>query len=95
MCAGMEYLFVFSKTEIPLRGGLAWEQRPAVGNPDDYYSLSAGSGFSVGKGPGKTIVDIAYILTHASDIQGIVPEQSGLHSDVTEHQVFVSCIKRF
>ena len=42
--------------------GLAWEQRPAIGDPDDFYHLSLGSGFSIGQDPGQIIIDFAYIL---------------------------------
>ena len=93
--AGAEYLMVLSQTEIPLRVGFAWEERPAVNSPDDYYSLSLGSGLSVGKGPGRTIFDIAYVYTWADGINGLVPQESSLHSDVSEHQLFVSMIQHF
>ena len=92
---GSEYLLILEKTQIPLRGGFAWEQRPAIGDPDNFYSISFGSGLSIGEDPGKTIVDFAYIYTFANDIQSLVPSQPGLRSNVDEHQVFVSCIQHF
>ena len=94
---GTEYLWVLSKTEIPFRAGLAWEQYPAVGSPDQYWSVSLGSGFSLGKGPNKLIVDFAYIFTFGSDVMGsLVPGQTdSLGTDVQRHQLYVSCIYHF
>lgn len=92
---GFEYLILLAQTEIPIRFGAGWEQRPALENPDDYYSLSAGSGVSFGKGNSKIILDVAYAYTFAQDIRGIVPEQTTLTSDVQEHQLYVSVIKHF
>ena len=92
---GAEYLFVLQKTEIPVRAGFAWEQRPAIGKPDEYYSVSCGTGFSIGQDPGKTIIDIAYIYTWANGVQSLVPGTPGLSTDVQEHQAFVSAIQHF
>jgi long-subunit fatty acid transport protein len=93
---GTEYLLVFPKTEIPLRGGLSWEQRPAVGNPDEYWGISVGSGVSLGKDPGKLIIDVAYSYTWANDVlESLVPDQKGLKTDVVERQVYVSGIWHF
>lgn len=93
---GVEYLLVLTRTEIPFRGGVAWEQRPAIGHPDEYWSFSAGSGLSIGKGAGKYIIDIAYVVTMANDVLGsLVPQQDNLTSDVVEQQVFLSCIRHF
>ena len=92
---GLEYLLVFPRTEIPLRSGVAWEQRPTALDPQDYYSFSLGSGFSVGKEPGKTVVDIAYVLTSSEGAPGNVVEQTDLTLDLIEHQAFLSCIFHF
>ena len=93
---GTEYLLVFPKTEIPLRGGLSWEQRPAIGNPDEYWGVSVGSGISLGKDPGKLIIDVAYSYTWGNDVlESLVPEQKGLKTDVVEQQVYVSGIWHF
>jgi hypothetical protein len=93
---GMEYLCVLTKTEIPLRGGVSWEQRPAAGRPDQYWGASLGSGISIGRGPSRVIVDVAYMLTHSEDaLESLVPDQDGLSSDVTEHQGYISCIVHF
>ncbi len=90
---GTEYLLLFPCTEIPLRAGVAWEQRPAVSEPDVYWSYSLGSGISLGSDPGKLILDFAYIFTHGDDVlDTLVPNQEGLKTDVEKHQVFVSAI---
>ncbi len=93
---GAEFLWVMRKTELPFRAGFMWEQRPAIGSPDEYWGVSVGTGFSIGQDPGKLIVDIAYQYTWGNDVMGsLVPGQEGLSTDVEEHQVFVSSIWHF
>ena len=94
---GTEYLFQWDerKLEFPLRFGLVWEQRPALGDPDDYYGFSCGSGLAIGKDPGRFIFDIAYSYLRADDVQTVVPEQDSLSTDTVQHQLFVSVIKHF
>ena len=93
---GTEYLWVLSKTEIPLRMGLSWEQRPAVGDPDQYWGVSLGSGVSIGQGAGKLILDLAYLYTWGDDVLGsLVPDHSGLTTDVRKHQIYLSAIWHF
>ncbi|MEN8254780.1 MAG: outer membrane protein transport protein [Verrucomicrobiota bacterium] len=92
---GGEYLFVLSQTEIPLRGGIFWEQRPTTGSPDEYWGFSLGSGISLGKDPGKAVLDVAYIFERGENVMGsLLPEQT-VHSDANEHQLFVSGIWHF
>lgn len=94
---GTEYLWVLSHTEIPFRAGLSWEQRPAVDRPDEYYGISLGTGISIGKGPNKVIIDVAYIYSWGTDVMGtLVPGQEGnLSTDVQRHDIYVSCIYHF
>jgi long-subunit fatty acid transport protein len=92
---GGEYLCVLSWTEIPLRGGLFWEQRPAVGAPDEYWGFSLGSGISLGKDPGKVVIDIAYSYEHGEKVMGSLLPEQGMTSDVTRHQIFISAIWHF
>ncbi|HBA85968.1 MAG TPA: hypothetical protein DCZ95_17935 [Verrucomicrobia bacterium] len=93
---GHEYLLLFSRTEIPLRAGLGWEQRPAIDRPDEYWSISLGSGISIGNGAFKSMLDVAYEYKWADNVMGsLVPGQSGLDTDVEIHQVFVSNIWHF
>jgi len=94
---GTEYLWVLANTEIPFRAGLSWEQRPAVGQPDQYWGISLGTGFSLGKGVNKVIIDIAYIYSWGNDVMGtLIPgQQDTLGTDVDRHDLFLSCIYHF
>ncbi|MDA3924126.1 MAG: outer membrane protein transport protein [Kiritimatiellae bacterium] len=92
---GTEYLWVLKRTEIPFRAGVSWEQRPAIGRPDEYWGLSLGTGISLGKGPNKVIIDIAYTYTWANNVMGSLIPDKGIDSDVQRHDVYVSCIYHF
>ncbi len=93
---GMEYLWVLTHTEIPFRAGVSWEQRPAIGDPDEFWGFSLGTGVSVGKDPGKMIVDVAYSYARGEDVLGsLVPDRPDLKTDVTEHQLYLSGIWHF
>jgi hypothetical protein len=93
---GLEYLCVLRRTEIPLRAGLSWEQRPAIGSPDEYWGLSLGSGISIGQDPGKVILDFAYRYTAGNDVMGsLIPGQSDLTTDVRRQDFFLSGIWHF
>lgn len=93
-CGG-EYLCILSWTEIPLRGGVFWEQRPAIGSPDEYWGVSLGSGISLGKEPGRMVLDIAYTFERGENVMGSLLPEQGTASDVNKHQVFVSAIWHF
>ena len=90
---GAEYLVVFRTTELPLRCGAAWEQRPAAEAPEDYYSVSLGTGIDIGAGQRRTLLDFAWVYTWADEVTGIVSAQKGLRSDIEEQQFFVSVIQ--
>ena len=93
---GTEYLWILQHTEIPFRGGVFMEQRPAIGSPDEYYGLTLGSGISIGKDPHKTIVDFAYCYLQGNGVMGsLIPDQDALTTDVREHQFYVSTIWHF
>lgn len=92
---GVEYIWLLKKTEIPFRIGLIWEQRPAIGNPDEYRGFTLGSGISLGKDPGKLIIDFAYSYLAADGVQTVVPEQAGLTTDTKQQQFFISAIYHF
>ena len=92
---GNEYLCVLSWTEIPLRGGFFWEQRPAVGAPDQYWGVSLGSGLSLGKEPGRFILDVAYTFERGEGVMGSLLPEQGMTSDSEKHQIFVSAIWHF
>ena len=92
---GGEYLCMLSWTEIPLRGGLFWEQRPAIGTPDEYWGFSLGSGLSIGKEPYRAILDVAYIFEQGNNVMGSLLSDQSVHSDSTKHQLFCSAIWHF
>ena len=92
---GVEYVWLLKDTEIPFRGGLIWEQRPAIGSPDEYRGFTLGSGISIGKDPGKLIIDFAYSYLTADGVQTVVPEQAGLTTDTKQQQFFISAIYHF
>ncbi len=92
---GGEYLCVLAQTEIPLRAGLFWEQRPAAGSPDEYWGFSLGSGLSLGRAPTRAILDVAYIFEQGNNVMGALLPEQAVQSDVTKHQLFVSAIWHF
>ncbi|MCF7817101.1 MAG: outer membrane protein transport protein [Kiritimatiellales bacterium] len=92
---GGEYLCVLSSTEVPLRGGVFWEQRPASGSPDEYWGFSLGSGISLGKDPGKAVLDIAYIFEQGNNVMGSLLPGQAVRSDTIKHQIFLSAIWHF
>ncbi|MEN7972680.1 MAG: outer membrane protein transport protein [Verrucomicrobiota bacterium] len=92
---GGEYLLILSWTEIPLRSGLFWEQRPAVGSPDEYWGFSLGSGISLGKEPGRAILDVAYLFEQGNKVMGSLLPDQAIYSDVIKHQLFCSVIWHF
>jgi long-subunit fatty acid transport protein len=93
---GAEYLWIMRRLVIPFRVGASWEQRPAIGTPDNYWGFSLGSGLSAGKDPGKLILDIAYLYLRGDEAMGsIVEGRDGLETDVEKHEVYVSGIWHF
>jgi hypothetical protein len=56
--AGAEYLFVFSRTVVPIRGGIFYDPEPRTARTNHFYGVAAGSGFSFE----DTVVDVAYQL---------------------------------
>ena len=93
---GTEYLFVFPKTEIPVRIGGAWEQQPATGSPDEYWRVSCGTGVSFEAGSAKCIFDIAYTYRWGNDVLGsLIPTRDDMTTDVEVHEVYLSNIWHF
>ncbi|MBU1695158.1 MAG: hypothetical protein KKC51_14505 [Verrucomicrobia bacterium] len=91
----MEYLLFLSKVEVPLRAGVAWEQRPAVGEPDEFWHFSLGAGVSLGSEPRRVILDVAYMCSLGESALGSLIPGTGMTTDVEEHQVYVSGILHF
>ena len=92
---GSEYLKVTRKGEIPFRGGFIYEERPALGEPDQYFGFALGSGYAVNIKEYRFILDIAYHFLAGNDVQNIVPDQASLKSEVILQQLFLSGILHF
>ncbi len=92
---GSEYLLVQSATEIPLRGGLAWEQQPAGGAPDEYWTCALGAGLNLGREPTRFVIDLAYAFTFGHDVLGSLVPDRDIQTDVYKHQVYLSGIWQF
>ncbi|MDD4101393.1 MAG: hypothetical protein PHU80_02015 [Kiritimatiellae bacterium] len=73
------------------------QSRPAIGSPDEYWGVSLGTGFSLGRGENKIIIDIAYIYSWGNDVMGtLVPgQQDSVGTDVRRHDLYLSCIYHF
>ena len=92
---GAEYLWPTELADIAFRCGLFWEQRPAIGTPDDYFGFSLGTGLSLGK-ERRLVLDIAWMHTIGNDVMGsLVPGQPGLTTDVAYDELYVSTIWHF
>jgi long-subunit fatty acid transport protein len=94
---GTEYRLEFESKgiDVPLRCGVSFEERPALGSPDRYYGFSLGTGIAIPDRFGKTIIDFAFNFTKADDVQTVIPEQQGLTTDTEQMQYFVSAIRHF
>jgi long-subunit fatty acid transport protein len=88
---GAEYLFIFPKTVVPLRGGLFYDPEPSENNPESFWGFSAGTGISWG----NLIFDCAYQFRYGSDAEGDVFEISSTNADVSQHLFLTSFIYHF
>lgn len=88
---GMEYLFILTRTVIPLRLGLFYDPEPSEDNPEDYWGFSVGTGFSAG----PAVVDAAYQFRFGRHVEGDVLGIPDTDADVEQHLVKVSVIYHF
>ena len=88
---GAEYLFIFTKTVIPLRCGLFYDPEPSEKNPDDFWGGSVGTGISIG----DLIFDCAYQFRYGDDVGGGVRGISSTSVEVTQHLLLISFIYHF
>lgn len=86
---------MLSRSELPIRGGLFWEQRPAIGAPDEYFGFSLGSGISLGDEPGRALLDIAYTFEQGNNVMEALLSDGSVLSDSTSHQIVMSLIFHF
>jgi hypothetical protein len=90
---GAELLVAAGKSAgVPLRCGLSWDQQPAIGKADSYWSASLGSGVTLGKGEKAVVLDAGYTYSRGADVLGtLVPAQQGLATDAATHGAYVAC----
>jgi len=89
---GAEYLFIFPRTVVPIRGGLFYDPEPSENNPEDFWGFSLGSGVSIG----DLIFDCAYQFRMGRGVEGdVLLDISGTDADVEQHLFLVSCIYHF
>ena len=89
---GAEYLFVFTKTVIPLRWGVFYDPEPSEKNPEDFWGVSLGTGVSMG----DLIFDCAYQFRYGEDVEGdVFLDLPSTGADVMQHLIMVSFIYHF
>ena len=88
---GSEYNFVFEETLLPLRMGFGYDPSPAVGEVDEYYTVSVGAGLQVG----RLMFDVAYEFRWGNNVNGDSLEPFNATQDVQRHRVLSSVILYF
>jgi len=88
---GGEYLFILPTTVIPVRAGVFYDPEPSINAPNDYYGVSAGTGFMWG----NLVMDVAYQYRWGDGIDGLELGTVGTTVDVEQHQVLASAILHF
>ena len=88
---GAEYLFILTKTVIPIRWGVFYDPEPSEKNPDDFWGVTIGSGISIG----DLIFDCAYQFRFGNNVGGDVFDIPSTTADVTQHLLMASVIYHF
>jgi len=89
---GAEYLFIFTRTVIPLRCGLFYDPQPSEKNPDDFWGFTLGTGISIG----DLIFDCAYQFRYGNNVGGdVLVDVPSISADVTQHLLMWSFIYHF
>jgi long-subunit fatty acid transport protein len=88
---GAEYLFIFTKTVVPLRWGVFYDPEPSEKNPEDFWGVTLGTGISIG----DLIFDCAYQFRYGDDVEGDIFNLPSTSADVTQHLFMVSFIYHF
>ncbi len=88
---GIEYLFITPKYLIPLRGGIFYDPAPTVGNPDDFFGFSIGTGIGIK----RFVFDIAYQYRFGNNVGSSILKEQDLSQDVEEHTVYTSVTIQF
>jgi long-subunit fatty acid transport protein len=88
---GGEYLFIFTRTVIPVRGGVFYDPEPSENSPDDFWGVSIGTGISMG----DLIFDCAYQFRYGDDVEGDAIDAPSTSADVSQHLLLFSFIYHF
>ncbi len=88
---GAEYLFIFTKTVVPLRWGVFYDPEPSEKNPEDFWGVTLGTGISIG----DLIFDCAYQFRYGHDVGGDIFELPSTSADVTQHLLMASFTYHF
>jgi long-subunit fatty acid transport protein len=89
---GGEYLFIFTKTVVPVRAGVFYDPEPSEKNPQDFWGVALGTGVSIG----ELIFDCAYQFRYGKDASGdVFLDLPGTSADVEQHLFMVSMIYHF
>jgi long-subunit fatty acid transport protein len=88
---GFEYRFINKEKQylVPIRGGVFYDPAPAAGNPDDFYGIAMGLGFSKNE---WFSLDIAYQYRFGNDTGYHLVKGREFSQDVDEHMVYLSLI---
>jgi len=62
-CGAEVLLDAGDSASVPVRCGLGWDQQPAIGQADQYWSASIGSGVAIGNGDRHVRLDTGYTYT--------------------------------
>ena len=88
---GSEYNFVFEEAIIPLRMGVGYDPSPAVGEVDEYYTVSVGAGMQIG----RLMFDVAYEFRWGNDVDGDSLASFDATRDAQRHRLLSSVILYF
>lgn len=88
---GEEYLLIFDHYIVPLRAGVGYDPAPGVGEVDDFYTASLGTGLQFN----RLVFDIAYEARWGNDVNRAVLAGFGGSQDVLQHRVLASMIVYF
>jgi long-subunit fatty acid transport protein len=89
---GAEYLFIFTKTVVPVRAGVFYDPEPSSKNPQDFWGVAVGTGVSIG----DMIFDCAYQFRYGKNAEGdVFLDLPKTNADVEQHLFMVSMIYHF
>ena len=88
---GSEYLLIRDSCLIPFRWGIGYDPAPAVGETDDFYTVSMGTGLQVG----RYNFDVAYEYRWGNNVNRDIFQGIDASQDIRQHRVLASFIYYF